>query len=400
MNLEKLSIPIATESKNEREKELRERLMTIQVLHAKKLFDADKKDGKNTLLGNILKENTAIMNGIKNTYHHMDIQEQDAIISSIIDNLNDLGEKNASGEELVQYLLEQYAIAQKYKAQEVDQSHNEKQQKEMAGIINYEHSTKHEEKMTEAGFSPTDEFLEIHFPPLYESDTQSSLPLAIKDSFTALSEVIIQKFPHAKAIIGSSWLLSLPIAQRLGFIQIQEMNKLPQSGAVWNQFIDQHGNISKDRLRKFMETGETPYKETFAYIPIQEFLSRYLPPKKRGNIILKDINPNYDSTWEKNRKVPGKEREMMQKEFDTFIENKDITPEQFIASFPTIERTSKDIGFFEDLMTALQKAREEKLSFKEFGKGFEGRDDIRRKFTDYEEKKKSEKYIDKEVFIP
>lgn len=149
------------------------------------------------------------------------------------------------------------------------------------------------------GFSKTDHFVEVHVEDFYNTGEKNLGPELIKSDLGVVAEYIIDKEPEAVAVIGKSWLLSTPLANRLGFEKIEDDATKQNDFSTWLQFIDKNGQINQKRFNEFLKTGELPYKSVKAYIPTEEFLKKYLPENRRGKVILKEINKDRKDFWDK-----------------------------------------------------------------------------------------------------
>jgi len=132
--------------------------------------------------------------------------------------------------------------------------------------------------LLKAGFSKSDDFLEIHLPAQFGEQKISSE--TIPESLTRLAEKIIDKYPETCAVVMVSWLLDHP-----KYKQLFKMTKIGEkSGSNWSQLIGSNGQIRQDRVEELLLTGKMPYRNLIGYVPTEEFLQRYLPDKRRGEI--------------------------------------------------------------------------------------------------------------------
>ncbi len=149
------------------------------------------------------------------------------------------------------------------------------------------------QKLIDLGFSKSDQFLEVHFEEFYRNDEKNIGPELITNDLAALAKYIVKERPETAAVIGRSWLLNTPIANRLGFIEIKDDSIQPQNDfTTWLQFVDKSGEIDQKRFNKFLETGELPFTSVKSYISVEEFLKKYLPDDLKGKITLKEIDKN------------------------------------------------------------------------------------------------------------
>lgn len=127
------------------------------------------------------------------------------------------------------------------------------------------------------GFSKSDRFVEIHAPALVTTNEKNIGLGSILNDLSIVAKHIVSKAPETAAIIGNSWLLDTAIAKKLGFKIVNGDFKEQNDSATWLQFIDKDGQIDQKRIRQFMDKEDLPFRRVVAYIPVKEFLERYLP---------------------------------------------------------------------------------------------------------------------------
>lgn len=148
-----------------------------------------------------------------------------------------------------------------------------------------------------------DTCIAIHFDPLFKKSLKdTNINIFSSNSLEKLAVKIVDKFPETKAIIGESWLMDTPIAKRIGF-KIYKREKYSPHGSFWSQFINSNGQVDNARVKQFLETGEAPYSVALGAIDTIDFLKKYLPKEYRGKIILKEINPDVNEEWFENKKA-------------------------------------------------------------------------------------------------
>jgi hypothetical protein len=113
-------------------------------------------------------------------------------------------------------------------------------------------------------------------------------------SLEKLALKIVDEFPETKVIIGQSWLLDTPIAERIGFKIYRKKDSIGQGPSFWSQFINSKGQLDSKRVNKFLETGIPPYRVAIGFIKTEDFLRKYLPKERKGKILLKEIDPNFN----------------------------------------------------------------------------------------------------------
>lgn len=367
MHPEQISQPIETENAVEREKELARRLTALEVHFADSQYK-----GKGDF-SYALYEYTPIMRRLRNRYRDIheekEVDEKLAFATSIENEINKIYRETPDQEEreklITQYVFNTYANLKREEPGEIEQA---KEKDSAIGVIRIEPGVREEPYMEEAGFGPEEKFLPIHFPAFYENDTEKSLLAEVHASFTKLAEMIPQKYPEARGIIGESWLLSLPVAERLGFKKIMTFENQFSGEGLWSQFIDQNGNISKSRFDKFVKTGKPPYDVALGYIPVEEFLSKYLPADKKGEIILKEINPEWKKEDTQELEKYTDETHQLRSDWKNFVEDKNLSAEEFIKTYPAIVSVMTKVDCYDDILKVLSEAKSKGYQLQEMVK--------------------------------
>jgi len=407
MNIEKIIAPI--ENDVERDRELKNKLCAIQIHYVNKKYKQAHERNPEEKFSTFFANNTAVIKELTDIYNYeLDIKEdkeREKYITPIFEALDSIYTMNNDEERreelLQQRVLREFELIPTKKKFEENRG---AKQENRVGLFEYEIEAKNCLDMKKFGFNEWDEFLKIHIPNFYKSGEKQLTPGVIRDSMEKLSELVLEKFPYISAVIGQSWLLSTPIAKRLGFKETDRIIPAPlTSMSTWAQFIDQEGNISKERLDKFIKTGEFPYKSVSAFISIEELLSRYLPKDKRGDVVLKDIRPGFISYKERLKKY-RMEVEKVKGQYSNFLSDPTQTSEEFINSFKDVSVILEEIGLKSDIIELFRLAKKEQISFEqlrekygyrfsEFDKKFE--EEILKK----DEREKAEQYIDKVIHI-
>ena len=73
--------------------------------------------------------------------------------------------------------------------------------------------------------------------------------------------------------------MSTPIAKRIGFTVIDRNSKMGLGGQFWGQFINSNGQIDNERVSKFLETGEPPYRVSTGIIMVEDFFEKIFTEK-------------------------------------------------------------------------------------------------------------------------
>lgn|GEM_PF-7048262 len=171
-----------------------------------------------------------------------------------------------------------------------------------AGSIGFELLPARQE-LKKMGLTEDDETLELHLEEFYKRSEQKGFREAILKDLGKVAEIVIDRFPHVKGVTGFSWLLDHPLTRQLGFQAVETENGVAsRGGSTWLQFVDRHGQINKERLKQFLETGEFPMKAQLGFIPTIDFLRRFLPAERRGTITLQETNKGWREARRKNQK--------------------------------------------------------------------------------------------------
>lgn len=335
MNLESLkniSSHIETENRKEKKEILFEKIEQISLIYADKKFQEIKKDNENYKFSDAIKYFAPIENIILRPIFHLEefnfseykekidlflngfYSEVDSIYETAGFDLN----KISSLVNLKRDSIKKYLEVEDFKEFE----HNTKE----AGtkVLNFNKITNIETDVEERyknledfGFSKSDHFVEIHVEDFYNTGEKNLGPELIKNDLGMVAEYIVDKEPEAAAVIGKSWLLDTPLANRLGFKKIEDNTIKQNDFSTWLQFIDKNGQIDQKRFNEFLKTGELSYKSIKAYMSTEEFLKRYLPENRRGKIMLKEINNDRKDFWFKMQN----EAQLIKTGWDNLIKN-------------------------------------------------------------------------------
>lgn len=210
--------------------------------------------------------------------------------------------------------------------------------------------------LLQKGFCNIDKLTEIHVDNFFSSGNNSLGSELIKNDLSVIATNIVNKYPQTAAVVGKSWLLDTSLGKALGFktIKMEQENQF-NDFSVWNQFMDKDGNINQSRLNKFMQDEKVPYKSVVAYIPVEDFLKRYLPKNKRGKIILKKINKEKSVFWEKikedSQKIKGDWDKSIKNdiEFENFLKGTESL--NMVLNFLDIEDKEKYLIFLKKMFS-------------------------------------------------
>ena len=262
-------------------------------------------------------------------------------------------------------------------------------EQERAGLIHF-NSTRAMDEFSSYGISNGDDCISVHFKDLIDQKKKDSSINNIfsNDSLSVLAVKIIDEYPQTKAVIAQSWLVDSPVGKRLGFTPSKRINEVVQDTRFWGQFVNENGEIDKIRINDFLKTGIPKYFITDGFIKTEDFLKKYLPKNRRGNLKLKELSD---------------ESKIFRSEKDNILESIFLNFKKL--SYGEIEKKLKDsiIGYFFDtddgieLLTYIKKAKD--LDLENFGdlkdeKLFELQQKSRIFFG-----KKENVYTEKEVFI-
>ncbi|MEI7764973.1 MAG: hypothetical protein WCI93_00140 [bacterium] len=165
---------------------------------------------------------------------------------------------------------------------------NDNEEKENLGLLHA--NITNEKKLGSFGVGPNDLCMNIHLADLYKQKEENNEIKNIHslDSLAQVANSIVDKYPYIKAVIGKSWLIDSAYGRRYGFIKYDE-NKNLRNGGFWGQFIDQNGKIKKEEIDKFLETGKAEHIVAMGFIKVEDFLEKYLPKDRKGDVELADL---------------------------------------------------------------------------------------------------------------
>ena len=182
-----------------------------------------------------------------------------------------------------------------------------------AGLINYG-----ERMIKESDYAVPKEVLEkynidkkdsciiIHLKALFKQkfDNKNSNNIFSSGSLKTLAQQIVSDYPDVRLILGKSWLMETPIAKKVGFNVYEKNSKLFGEG-FWGQFVDQNGQLNEERANYLLENGRPPFKVSEAYIPVEDFLKKYLPEEEKNSVVLKKYNKDFEIQQKKDDSKAG-----------------------------------------------------------------------------------------------
>jgi len=324
---------IETEDKRERKDILNGKIAQISLTYAEKKFQEKKGQDDGYRFSDAVKEFTPVRNIVLNPVYRLenpnlhDNQEKiNAFLDDFyasIDALHDEGDFDP--ERILKLIEAERSVVKEYLGLQDLEEHDRKQKEIETDILRFNvinnigaDSQRKYEDLEKLGFSRFDRFLEIHLEEFYQANASHFGPDLIKNDFGKLAEYIIDKEKAVAAVLGRSWLLSTPIAERLGFHKIDETTLGQLDLSAWLQFIDKDGDIDQKRLSRFLETGELPYQSVRGYIATEDFLRRYLPPERRGKVCLKAAKPDRRDFWTKMQE----DIQTVKTDWDEFLKSK------------------------------------------------------------------------------
>lgn len=141
-----------------------------------------------------------------------------------------------------------------------------------------------------AGFKISDQFINIHFEDLFEQKKEDTTisNLFSADSLSKLAMGIVEKYPQVKGVAARSWLVDSVLGKRIGLTICNKLKKVSGGLGFWGQFIDEKGEIKKEKIQKFIETGIPELYTSEGFIKTEDFLRKCLPEKNKGLIKLKE----------------------------------------------------------------------------------------------------------------
>jgi hypothetical protein len=285
---------ITTESIDEHKKKLEDQMADIQLRFLDLKMKAAVKGTEKADFDEYLDTYTTFTKNIVEDIKHWDPDLSDEEVANKIAPLKaKLREVYESGEP--NWIEEIIKIIKEAKKIYGEGKPNTKVEKPRFGLIEVDeprrvYTTARNDIYKQYGISDLDEVLEIHVAEAYENPNNKITAESFKKSLESLAEAIVDNYPQVSAVVGTSWLINTPLSKRLGFHELNIDIKQPYSQGFWLQFIDKNGQINQERVAEFLASGKSEYDKKSGYIPVLEFLNRYLPESKRGKIILKEVN--------------------------------------------------------------------------------------------------------------
>ncbi len=337
MNLEKISnisARVETLDKKERKEILFERIGKIALVYADKKFNEIRESDSNYKFSDAVKDSTPLKNIILDPVFQLDnfsfkkYQEKiDLFLKDFYLELDNIYETDRFDLDKISSLtsskkdsIKKYLDVENFKDFEKKTKESDTKVLNFNKINNIEVDAEKKYKdLEKLGFSKFDHFIEVHVEDFYNTDQNNLGSELIKKDLGLVAEHIIDKEPETAAVIGKSWLLDTPLADRLGFQRIEDKETKQNDFSTWLQFIDKNGEIDQKRFNQFLKTEELPYKSVKAMMLVEDFLKRYLPENRRGKVILKEVNADRKDFWFKLQN----DTQLIKSEWDDLLKNND-----------------------------------------------------------------------------
>lgn len=366
MSLEQFKEPIVAENVEEHDRLLQEQVHKAQLLFTESKFQNE--DSAGLTYSYVLESGTNMINTISMFYMNYlekkegkkihEIEDKvDKFKKNIITDIDRIAE-STKGEERIDKVLD-YINAKYNEYYEKENSEHDNH----VGLISYGKKVNpvgELKQLENIGLKPEDEYLSIHFTAAFKNDKEPGSG-DIKKWLSELAEIIIDKFPETKAVVGISWLFDHPIMKRFGFKIADEKT----SGENWQQITDKEGQIDTKRLEYAIKNGRLPFRNLTGYILIEDFLKKYLPENRKGEIVLKEVNPEYFNI---------KNGVVIQKERLDLIELIKNTPQELIninlilEKIPGIIKIAKEKGVEKGVIELFEYCLENKIPILEMDK--------------------------------
>ena len=159
-----------------------------------------------------------------------------------------------------------------------NQEFKEKREVSRVGLLRYEvrSGLRGLEGLAKNVMNEEDECIMIHLDPLYKQQALG-VTESLSESFQKLAEKITTEYPHIKAVIAESWIVDSSIGKRIGFHEFpSQFEDFYHGESFWGQFYDQNGEINQKRIDQFLNTGKAPFVVKGGYFTTNEFLGKYL----------------------------------------------------------------------------------------------------------------------------
>ncbi len=213
-------------------------------------------------------------------------------------------------------------------------------------------------ELGEVNINESDVFIAIHLQGVFFQKDENIKNIFSSNSLQKLAIEIVDNYPEAKAILAKSWLMDTPIAKRIGFSILGK----PSKRIFWGQFLDSDGQINEARISQFLETGKPPYAEVDAFFKTEDFLRKYLPKERQGEInSLKKVKEGFEMQFQN-------ENHAFQLFLSTFSKATEEDVDNFFSShkiFSGFSEAEEGKGFI-DLIKKLREKRKDIKNTEDF----------------------------------
>jgi hypothetical protein len=293
MSSEKFQVPIEAESVQDHERELRLRIIQIQLAFLEQQLKDDSNKEKKYI--DLFQEITKLLGKLSWIRLNFEIKDINSLAKSdrdsmdkkyrgeIREDIKKIGEETSGNDRINAVYNYVKSAIEKY-------PEPEEKEENKAGLIRF-HSGKVWEKVKIEDLSGGDDLIHIHLNPAF-TENKDVKPNDIKEWLSQIAKAIVEKYPETRAVMGTSWLFSHPIMKRLGFKILPPDNDASRYGSIfWDQLTDKNGQIDLNRLNFFQTHGKMPFEAASGYILVEDFLKKYLPNDMAQEITLKKLNP-------------------------------------------------------------------------------------------------------------
>lgn len=262
--------------------------------------------------------------------------------------------ENVSSEQWVSKALNE--IRNSYKKIDQQVEYTESQEEPHLGSFVYNLGEVREAEDKNFNLKEGDSYLQLHFPINVIEKLKAKLNLGLKDSLQEVAKFIINNHPEVQAVVGASWLMSHPLAKKLGFeiVKRESADKSFKQPGYWLQLIDAEGNIKKDAAEFLYKNKRLPYDFSYGKINTEDFLERYLPEDlRKKDIILKKVRPEY---LDKMHKIKS-EWSLFESHWDKFTQ-KDLL-DNLYSQAPHFVDLLKKAGVLDDFIFKIKQLKEQ-----------------------------------------
>ena len=364
MGLEQFKEPIIAENIEDHERLLQEQMRKAQLLFTESEFQ--KEESKGLTYSFVLEKGTNMINTISMIYMNYLEKKEGKKFHELEEEFNEFKKKliadidkiaeSTSGKERIDKVLDYIDLQFNEYYQKKDSEYDNH-----VGLIGYGKTVSPvswSRQLENVGLRPDDDYLMIHLASAFKNNSELG-SRDIKKWLSELAEIIIDKFPEAKAIVGISWLFDHPIMKRFGFKVVDEKT----NGENWNQIINKDGQIDIGRLEYAIKNGRLPFRNLMGYILIEDFLKKYLPENRKGEIILKEVDLEH---LEFKRKI--------QDEVTRFVKVIKETPQELLnidfvlSQIPNIIKIASENGIEKEIKGMFEYCIENKIPLIDFDK--------------------------------